>query len=130
MVKDYLYKILTIDEFKTFKAQGSFEGAPIDRQDGFIHFSFASQTQETLEKHFSGRGDLYIVEVDSKALLPSQYKLEPSRGGALFPHYYDHLKWSSVGRYWLIPMHDDGSYNIAVVDPLTPFLKQAFNREI
>ena len=42
-----------------------FAGAPIDRQDGFIHFSTAGQAVETAAKHFAGADDLMLIAVDA-----------------------------------------------------------------
>ena len=83
------YKVLTADEFEALKA-GSFEGAPIDRTDGYIHLSTAAQLSGTVERHFSGRTDLTIAAVDLAAL-GSAVRWEPSRDGQLFPHLYGAL---------------------------------------
>jgi uncharacterized protein (DUF952 family) len=78
------YKILTADQMAELE-KGSFAGAPIDIQDGYIHLSTADQTVETLEKHFAGQTGLWIAAVDLEAL-GDAIKWEPSRGGQLFPH--------------------------------------------
>ena len=67
--------------------RGRFDGAPIDIEDGYIHFSTATQVEETAAKHFSGRDDLVLIAVDAKRL-GDGLRFEPSRGGALFPHLY------------------------------------------
>jgi uncharacterized protein (DUF952 family) len=74
---------------------GAFGGAPLDRADGYIHFSTAQQVRETAAKHFAGQADLVLVAVDSEALGPA-LKWEPSRGGALFPHLYGALSLDAV----------------------------------
>lgn len=68
--------------------------APIDVQDGFVHLSTASQLDETLAKHFAGRDDLVIVQLDAARL--ANLVWERSRGGALFPHVYGDVPLSAV----------------------------------
>jgi uncharacterized protein (DUF952 family) len=42
-----IYKILPRADWTAAHEAGRFEGSPIDRQDGFIHFSTGAQAQET-----------------------------------------------------------------------------------
>ena len=63
-----IYKICPAALWRDAEATGVFEGAPIDRKDGFIHFSTAAQAPETAARHFSGAGDLLLVAVDGDAL--------------------------------------------------------------
>lgn len=90
-----IFKILTPDEWQTLIAQGETAGAPVDVADGFVHFSTAEQTAETLEKHFAHQDGLVLLALDADALGPS-LKWEPSRGGALFPHLYGPLRLADV----------------------------------
>ena len=73
----------------------------VDRSDGFIHFSTAAQAAETAALHFSGRADLVLVAVEAEAL-GDALRYEPSRGGALFPHLYGPLPLSAVR--WVKPL--------------------------
>lgn len=81
------YKILTSPQWAQWQAEGTFTGAPVDLADGYIHLSSADQVTETVNKHFAGQQDLYVVRVDL-APLGNAVRWEPSRGGALFPHVY------------------------------------------
>ena len=63
-----IYKILRKNEWLDLKSQGSTSGAVIDVQDGFIHFSTASQVVETVEKYFKGLDDLFIAAVDDSKI--------------------------------------------------------------
>jgi uncharacterized protein (DUF952 family) len=81
------FKILTEAQWNSFQAEGQFQGAAIDLEDGYIHLSTADQLDETLNKHFAGQSGLVIAEVDL-SLLGDAVKWEVSRGGALFPHVY------------------------------------------
>lgn len=101
-----IYKICPVDLWREAEAAGVFDGAPIDRADGFIHFSTADQVTETAAKHFAGQRDLVLVAVDAERLGPA-LKYEVSRGGALFPHLYGPLPLSAVA--WVKPLPLDAA---------------------
>ena len=82
-----VYKLLARDLWTQACAQGRFEGAAIDRKDGFIHLSTGSQVQETARLHFQGHADLVVVAFEAERL-GAALRWEPSRGGQLFPHFY------------------------------------------
>ncbi|MDQ2064749.1 DUF952 domain-containing protein [Xinfangfangia sp. CPCC 101601] len=90
-----IYKILRRPEWDAFRAAGETAGAPVDLQDGYIHFSTAPQLAETAAKWFATESDLVLVAFDAATLGPS-LKWEPSRGGALFPHLYRPLRLDEV----------------------------------
>ena len=94
-----------------------FDGAPIDLQDGFIHFSTAEQVDETAARHFAGQAGLLLVAVDAAAL-GDALKYEPSRGGALFPHLYAPLPLSAVSWAKPLPLGADGRH-VFPVDGVT-----------
>lgn len=82
-----IYKIVPAELWKNSVAEGQFSGAPVDIEDGFIHFSAAHQLRETARKHFSGQSNLFLVTLDCTRFGP-ELVWEPSRGGDLFPHLY------------------------------------------
>ncbi|MBB4631370.1 DUF952 domain-containing protein [Sphingosinicella soli] len=90
------FKILTQEEWQRLNAEGTFEGTPVDLADGYIHLSAPDQVAETAAKHFAGRDDLVLVEVDLAKL--EGVKWEHSRGGQLFPHVYGALPLTAVIR--------------------------------
>jgi len=96
MSESVAYKVLTADQWAQFERDGVFDGAPIDRADGYIHLSTADQLKETITKHFAGQTGLVTLEMDL-AQLPD-VRWEPSRGGQLFPHVYGALPISAVMR--------------------------------
>ena len=114
-----IYKICTAVQWREAERAGVFIGAPIDRQDGFIHLSAADQVVETAAKHFTGMRDLVLVAVDAESL-GQMLRWEISRGGALFPHLFGSMPLSSVlwvrplllysnGRYAFPHLSEDGS---------------------
>ena len=86
-----IYKIVPASLWRKAEAAGLFEGAAIDFEDGYIHFSTAEQVRETAARHFAGQDDLLLVAVEAERLGPS-LRWELSRGGALFPHLYAALR--------------------------------------
>ena len=79
-----IYKIVTSAEWEEARSAGVFKGAPVDLEDGFIHFSTREQVVETAARHFAGKTDLLLISVSSTAVA-ADLKFEPSRGGQAFP---------------------------------------------
>ena len=101
-----IYKIFRPSEWTSLKIQGETLGAPIDVQDGYVHFSTADQVKETAAKHFAGEADLILLGLDTDTL-GDALKWEVSRGGALFPHLYRVLKIEDVLWDTSLPLLDD-----------------------
>ncbi len=104
-----IYKIASRALWGDAEAEGSFRGAPVDRADGFIHFSTADQARETAAKHFAGGTDLLLIAVDAGSLGPA-LRWEPSRGGALFPHLHGPLPLDAVRAVDDLPLGPDGAH--------------------
>lgn len=85
-----VYKIVHIEDWQRACRAGVYKGSADDTRDGFIHLSAPMQIAGTLEKHFFQQADLLVVAFVSDDLAP-HLKWEPSRNGALFPHYYGTL---------------------------------------
>jgi uncharacterized protein (DUF952 family) len=105
-----IFKLCRREAWQEAEAKGRFLGAPVDLQDGFIHFSTAAQVRETAAKHFRMQDDLVVVAVDADRL-GDALRWEVSRGGALFPHLYRALAASEA--IWVkdLPMLTDGSHD-------------------
>jgi uncharacterized protein (DUF952 family) len=106
-VMTLIYKICPRALWQEAKRDGVFRGAPVDRADGYIHFSTAQQVRETAARHFAGQSDLVLVAVEAAAL-GSELKWEPSRGGALFPHLHGSLALDAVRWVEELPLGHDG----------------------
>lgn len=104
-----IYKICPRALWREAEAAGVFAGAPIDRRDGFIHFSTAAQAAETASRHFAGQDDLLLVAVAADAL-GDGLRYEPSRGGDLFPHLYGPLSLDAVRSVNALPLGADGRH--------------------
>ena len=104
MMPEKIYKVVTADQWATAQSAGRFDGAPIDIRDGFIHFSAGRQLRETVDKHFGGVENLWLLSVDPETL-GDRLKWEVSRGGQSFPHLYDTLNLDQIVD--AVPLDDD-----------------------
>jgi uncharacterized protein (DUF952 family) len=111
----FIYKIASANLWHEAESQGRFTGAPIDLADGFIHFSTAEQTRETVALHFKGQDELVIAAIDTDKLT-EPVKWEASRGGALFPHLYAALPLEAVAWVKPLPMKEDGTHDFTGID--------------
>jgi len=102
-----IYKILSRAQWIAARTAGTFAGAGVDLQDGFIHFSTAEQAQETARRHFRGQDRLVVLEVEADDL-GDALRWEPSRGGDLFPHLYGVLDVSLVRGVTDAPLDAEG----------------------
>jgi uncharacterized protein (DUF952 family) len=110
-----IFKIAGADEWRRAEAAGVFEGAAVDRADGYIHFSTARQAAETAAKWFAGRDDLMLAAVDADAL-GAALRWERARGGALFPHLYGPLPLSAVRWTRALPLGAGGRHAFGSLD--------------
>lgn len=110
-MSDVIYKICDAEEWRRAEEAGEFAGAAIDLQDGYIHFSSATQVAETAAKHFAGRENLVLVSVKTEPL-GDALKWEPSRGGDLFPHLYGTLSTKLVCDVIAMPPGEDGVHQL------------------
>ncbi len=111
-----IYKILDRTIWEEARAAGRFEGASIDLTDGYIHFSTASQAQETARRHFQGVADLVVLELIAEEL-GETLVWEPSRGGDLFAHLYGVLDTSLVKAVSSAPLDADGVPQLGALRP-------------
>lgn len=109
----YIYKIASLDLWQQAQEQGVFSGAPVDLEDGYIHFSTAAQLRETAAKHFRHQTDLVLLTISVEKLdtLPGALKWEPSRGGDLFPHLYAPMPIDAVIMEEQLDMLPDGTHS-------------------
>lgn len=102
-----IYKIVPRALWQEAEAEGIFKGAPIDHEDGYIHFSTVTQLGETAARYFADQEDLLLVTVRGTDL-GDALRYEPSRGGDLFPHLYGALPLAAVLRVDPMPLDADG----------------------
>ena len=104
-----IYKICSAEAWAKAEQSGVFEGEAIDAEDGYIHFSTATQAGETARLHFRDREGLVLLTV-AAAPLGDDLKWEPSRGGDLFPHLFADLPLDAVLWEKPLPLGADGAH--------------------
>ena len=107
----FIYKVCDSGLWEDAKQAGKFIGAEIDLQDGYIHFSTASQLRDTLARHFAGRDGLVLLKIEISQL---DIIWETARNGDLFPHLYDHLPLTSVVAEHRLDLSTDGYHIVPV----------------
>ena len=103
-----IYKIFRDAEWAELKSSGQSFGAPIDVQDGYVHFSTRETVAETAAKYFANMEGLVLLAVSIDEC--PDLKWEPSRGGALFPHLYRQLEIKDV--VWAKPLPCTGTGHV------------------
>ncbi len=104
---EVVYKIVPAALWHASETSGFFVGSPVDQQDGFIHFSTASQVRATAAKHFAGGRDLLLVAASITAL---DLRWETSRGADRFPHLYGPMPRSAARWVRELPVGPDGQH--------------------
>jgi uncharacterized protein (DUF952 family) len=61
-----IYKILRAGEWAELLEKGATDGAPVDKSDGFVHFSTAEQVAETAARHFAGEDGLILAAFEAE----------------------------------------------------------------
>ena len=107
MTERIILKILTATQW-TDAQSGALVQAPLDIADGFVHFSTASQVQETLDKWFQGEEGAVLLAFDTQDFADT-LKWEPSRNDELFPHVYGPVKAEQVKAHWAMQMGQGGA---------------------
>ena len=92
-----VYKVLRASEWREAQERGAIAGSADDARDGFIHLSTQGQLEGTLARHFAGETGLVVLEIASDRL-NGRLRWEPSRDGALFPHFYGVLPLAALIR--------------------------------
>ncbi len=101
-----IYKVLTKEQWAAAEA-GALIRAPVDVEDGYVHFSTRTQLQETLAKWFRGVEGCVLASFDAD-VFEHQLKWEKARGGDKFPHVYGEVRASQAVSIWLLELDEDG----------------------
>jgi uncharacterized protein (DUF952 family) len=81
--------------------------------DRFIHCSYAHQLAQVAERHFRGRTDLVVLEIDPTALSCTVIDENLEGGAELFPHIYGRLPMAAVVRTHAVRTRGDGRFELS-----------------
>lgn len=105
---DFIYRLVTLSEWRAAQKQGVAPLREIDRIDGYMHLSMRDQVLETANLHFAGAEDLLALEVPFEGVAAEvKFELAPKRG-ELFPHLYGALRYEHVGRALKLEKTENG----------------------
>ena len=101
-----VYKILRESEWEEAKESGQIITA-LDKQDGFIHLSTASQLAATLAFFFKDSDSLQLLqlnldEIDATQLIYESSHPNEGKRRSDFPHLYSQLKINQIFESWNI----------------------------
>ena len=103
-MENLVYKILTEEQWKTASETGLIE-VELDKKDGFIHLSTASQLAGTLSFYFADDKDLILLQLDHSQVKDALIYESPFPAGdrtGEFPHLYSELSVDQVAQVWKI----------------------------
>ncbi len=95
--ESYVYRVMLENEWNEFKKKKKFFGNKLDLQSGFIHLSTKEQLTKTIEKYYSHKVRVMVLEFKVKDL-EKKLKWEISRDNQLFPHHYGFIDFFNVKR--------------------------------
>ena len=88
-----IFHITTLEQWNHARLAGSYQADSLVTE-GFIHCSTAAQLATTGRRHFAGRADLLVLEIDPDRLR-WELRWEESDGDR-FPHLYGPLALDAV----------------------------------
>ena len=100
------YKVLKPDEWAEASSTGKII-TDLDKRDGFIHLSTASQLAATLSFYFQDFEEVILLQLDldkinkDKLLYEEPYPNEGKRKSP-FPHLYSELRTDQIANIWTI----------------------------
>ncbi|MCA9655220.1 MAG: DUF952 domain-containing protein [Myxococcales bacterium] len=115
-----IYKICSVEDWLACQRDGRLPWSADDRRDAFIHLSAPHQLRGTVAKHFLGRDELMLLEVDPERLPQGALRWEVSRGGDRFPHLHADLPREAVVRAQAAPLGPDGVPRLPFGPPESP----------
>ena len=105
-MKENVYKILKESEWEKASLTGEII-TDLDKQDGFIHLSTATQLAVTLSFFFQNSDIVYLLEIDLEEIDKQNLFFEeayPNKGKrkSVFPHLYSALKTKDITNVWTL----------------------------
>ena len=101
-LNNQIYKVLTLDEWESAKNSGVII-TELDKKDGFVHLSTATQLNATLSLYFSKEESVVLLQIDyaqTQDQLRFEAPIPPGNRTSSFPHYYGDLNTNFVSKIW------------------------------
>ncbi len=97
-----LYRLADLADWQAAQQTGYF-ASPDLAAEGFIHSSLPEQLLETARRHYAGRGELVLFEIDEAALTAAGVRVEREWAAGrqdYFPHIFGPVPMAAVRRTW------------------------------
>jgi len=97
-----IYKVLTLDEWALAQTSGVII-SELDKKDGFVHLSTATQLNATLSLYFSKEESVVLLQIDHAKIhnyLKFEVPAPPGNRTSSFPHYYGDLNTNAISKIW------------------------------
>ena len=94
--------MLTKEEWRQAQTSGLIS-TDLDRKDGFIHLSTATQLNATLSLYFYKEKSVVLLELDflkTNEQIKFETPTPPGKRIGSFPHYYGELSTNTIFRTW------------------------------
>ena len=101
-VENQIYKVLTLDEWEHAQRVGVIV-TELDKKDGFVHLSTATQLNATLSLYFAKEESVMLLQVDQAKIhdgIKYEAPIPPGSRTSSFPHYYGDLNISAISNIW------------------------------
>lgn len=112
MRNDLLFHITTKEDWKLHNKNGSYQPESLENQ-GFIHCSTGSQVEETANRHFAGKDEIFLLVIDAMMLREEIKYEEDEELGEKFPHLYCPLSTNAIIDKIPVKAEENGSFEIA-----------------
>lgn len=94
-----VYKVLTLEEWEEASKIGQIVTA-LDKQDGFVHLSSATQLNMTLSLYFLKEEKVILLQINEGDVIEGlTYEYADKRGGE-FAHFYGELSTDKISQSW------------------------------
>ena len=103
-----LFKVLTPEEWE-FASGNGFIITELDKKDGFVHLSSATQLNMTLSLYFSKEEKVILLQINESDIIEGlTYEYADKRGGE-FAHFYGELRTDKISQSWHL---DRSAFNL------------------
>jgi len=89
-----IFHIVTQERWTKYADSDVYEAGSL-MEEGFIHCSFEHQLVGVIERYYSDRHDLLVLEIEPTRLA-SELIEEPSTNGEIYPHIYGQINKASI----------------------------------
>ena len=102
---EYVYKIMSSDEWVQQSDREVYSGNDWDKQDGFIHLSTANQVEKTAKKYYKDVANPILLKLCYEDIA-KDIKWEENSKGELFPHAYHEIRRDAFVKVIPISLND------------------------